>query len=227
MNELTKKAQENAYKLWGEHVSSGYLLYPNEYLTRYIYAHKNEFKKILDFGCGDGRHLEMMARAGIAELIGVDYNACVLKTAKKRCENLGVGCEVFQSDKELNLKELLKEKSVDCVVCWGITHLNAKEITSDFIKQFSGVLNENGEVFANWRTQKDSLYKNGIECEKNTFIIESKSHKGMLYYFPPLDEIKQIYKDARLEILSIDYEEFSTNNATIINSWHIIRARKI
>ncbi len=31
MNESVKQAQENAYKLWGEHVSTGYLLYPNEY----------------------------------------------------------------------------------------------------------------------------------------------------------------------------------------------------
>lgn len=30
MNENVKQTQENAYKLWEEHVSTGYLLYPNE-----------------------------------------------------------------------------------------------------------------------------------------------------------------------------------------------------
>lgn len=49
----------------------------------------------------------------------------------------------------------------------------------------------------------------------------------MLYYIPNLDDIKAIYKDARLEIISIDSEKFTTNNGKIINSWHIIEAKKI
>ncbi|EAJ5704960.1 class I SAM-dependent methyltransferase [Campylobacter fetus] len=82
MNESVKQAQENAYKLWGEHVSTGYLLYPNEYLTRYVFANRRSFKTVLDFGCGDGRHLEMMSKAKIPHIIGVDYNKSVLQIAK-------------------------------------------------------------------------------------------------------------------------------------------------
>ncbi|MCI7548969.1 MAG: class I SAM-dependent methyltransferase [Campylobacter sp.] len=106
MNEGIKQAQENAYKLWEEHVSSGYLLYPNEYLTRYIFANRRSFKTVLDFGCGDGRHLEMMSKAKIPNIIGVDYNKSVLQIAKNRCNENGVKCEVFQSGKILNLKKL-------------------------------------------------------------------------------------------------------------------------
>ena len=227
MNEGIKQAQENAYKLWEEHVSSGYLLYPNEYLTRYIFANRRSFKTVLDFGCGDGRHLEMMSKAKISHIIGVDYNKSVLQIAKNRCNENGVKCEVYQSGKILNLNEILGGKKVDCVVCWGITHINAKEITSNFIKQFTDILNEGGSVFANWRTRKDSLYKKGKEIDKDTFIIDEESHKGMLYYFPSLDEIENIYSSAGLKITSKDYEEFSTNNGNIINSWHIIEAKKV
>ena len=49
----------------------------------------------------------------------------------------------------------------------------------------------------------------------------------MLYCIPNLDDIKAIYKDAGLEILNIDGERFTTNNGKIINSWHIIEAKKI
>ncbi|WKW20497.1 class I SAM-dependent methyltransferase [Campylobacter fetus] len=197
MNESVKQAQENAYKLWGEHVSTGYLLYPNEYLTRYVFANRRSFKTVLDFGCGDGRHLEMMSKAKIPHIIGVDYNKSVLQIAKNRCnEN-------------------------------GITHLNAREITSNFIKQFASILNEGGSIFANWRTRKDSLYKRGKEIDGDTFIIDEESHKGMLYYFPNLDEIEKIYESVGLKITSKDYEEFSTNDGNIINSWHIIEAKKV
>jgi hypothetical protein len=94
-------------------------------------------------------------------------------------------------------------------------------------KQFASVLKPGGKVIATWRTQEDSLYGNGKEIEKDTFIIERQSHKGMLYYIPNLDDIKAIYKDAGLEILSIDGERFTTDNGSIINSWHIIEAKKI
>ena len=107
MNESVKQVQENAYKLWEEHVSTGYLLYPNEYLTRYIFVNRRSFKTVLDFGCVDGRHLEMMSKAKISHIIGVDYNKSVLQIAKNRCNKNGVKCEVFQSGKILNLKEAL------------------------------------------------------------------------------------------------------------------------
>lgn len=48
----------------------------------------------------------------------------------------------------------------------------------------------------------------------------------MLYYIPNLDDIKAIYKDARLEIISIDSEKFTNNNGKIINSLHIIESKK-
>ena len=71
------------------------------------------------------------------------------------------------------------------------------------------------------------MYKKGKEIDKDTFIIDEESHKGMLYYFPSLDEIENIYSSAGLKITSKDYEEFSTNNGNIINSWHVIEAKKV
>lgn len=49
----------------------------------------------------------------------------------------------------------------------------------------------------------------------------------MLYCIPNLDDIKAIYKDAGLEIISIDSERFTTDNGFVINPWHIIEAKKI
>lgn len=226
VNQKVKKAQENSYELWGKHVSSGMLLYPNETLTRYIYAHRREFKSVLDFGCGDGRHLEMMARAGIEHIIGVDYNRSVLDVAQQRCQKYNIKCDLYQNNQNQKLNELISDE-IDCVVCFGITLCNAHYVTSDMFKQFASVLKNGGKVFANWRAQDDSLYGNGKEIEKDTFIIERDSHKGMLYYIPNLDDIKAIYKDAELEIISIDSEKFTTGNGAIINSWLVIEAKKI
>ncbi|WP_086245635.1 class I SAM-dependent methyltransferase [Campylobacter devanensis] len=225
MDEIIK-AQERSYKLWEQHISNSMLLYPNEYLTRYIYANKRDFNSILDFGCGDGRHLEMIARAGLEHIIGVDYNRSALDIAQQRCQKYNIKCELYQNNQNKKLNELIKDE-LDCVVCWGITLINAYYAISDIFKQFAKILKPNGKVIANWRAQDDSLYGDGKEIAKDTFIIERDSHKGMLYYIPNLDDIKEIYKSANLEIISIDSERFTTDNGKIINSWHIIEAKKI
>ncbi|WP_086281999.1 class I SAM-dependent methyltransferase [Campylobacter devanensis] len=225
MDEIIK-AQERSYKLWEQHISNSMLLYPNEYLTRYIYANRRDFNSILDFGCGDGRHLEMIARAGLEHIIGVDYNRSALDIAQQRCQKYNIKCELYQNNQNKKLNELIKDE-LDCVVCWGITLINAYYAISDIFKQFAKILKPNGKVIANWRAQDDSLYGDGKEIAKDTFIIERDSHKGMLYYIPNLDDIKEIYRGANLEIISIDSERFTTDNGKIINSWHIIEAKKI
>ena len=224
MDEIIK-AQEHSYKLWEQHISNSMLLYPNEYLTRYIYANKRDFNSILDFGCGDGRHLEMIARAGIKDIIGVDYNSTAIEVAKNRCQKYSI--KLYQNNQNSNLKDLIQRDNLDCVVCWGITLTNAYYMTSEIFKQFTKILKPNGKVIANWRAQDDSLYGDGKEIAKDTFIIERDSHKGMLYYIPNLDDIKEIYRGANLEIISIDSERFTIDNGKIINSWHIIEAKKI
>lgn len=224
MNEIIK-AQEHSYKLWEQHISNSMLLYPNEYLTRYIYANKRDFNSILDFGCGDGRHLEMIARAGIKDIIGVDYNSTAIEIAKNRCQKYSI--KLYQNNQNSNLKDLIQRDNLDCVVCWGITLTNAYYMTSEIFKQFTKILKPNGKVIANWRAQDDSLYGDGKEIAKDTFVIERDSHKGLLYYIPNLDDIKEIYKSANLEIISIDSERFTIDNGKIINSWHIVEAKKI
>lgn len=224
MNEI-QKAQEHSYKLWEKHISNSMLLYPNEYLTRYIYANRSKFNSILDFGCGDGRHLEMIARAGIKDIIGVDYNSTAIEVAKNRCQKYSI--KLYQNNQNSNLKDLIQRDNLDCVVCWGITLTNAYYAISDIFKQFTKILKPNGKVIANWRAQDDSLYGDGKEIAKDTFVIERDSHKGLLYYIPNLDDIKEIYRGANLEIISIDSERFTTDNGKIINSWHIIEAKKI
>ena len=224
MDEIIK-AQEHSYKLWEQHISNSMLLYPNEYLTRYIYANKRDFNSILDFGCGDGRHLELIARAGIKDIIGVDYNSTAIEVAKNRCQKYSI--KLYQNNQNSNLKDLIQRDNLDCVVCWGITLTNAYYMTSEIFKQFTKILKPNGKVIANWRAQDDSLYGDGKEIAKDTFVIQRDSHKGLLYYIPNLDDIKEIYRGANLEIISIDSERFTIDNGKIINSWHIIEAKKI
>ena len=155
----------------------------------------------------------------------MDYNSTAIEVAKNRCQKYSI--KLYQNNQNSNLKDLIQRDNLDCVVCWGITLTNAYYMTSEIFKQFTKILKPNGKVIANWRAQDDSLYGDGKKIAKDTFVIQRDSHKGLLYYIPNLDDIKEIYKSANLEIISIDSERFTTDNGKIINSWHIIEAKKI
>jgi len=53
--------------LWQDLVKKGDLIYPNENVVRFIFA--NNFNSALDFGCGNGRHLEVFLRAKIKKIV--------------------------------------------------------------------------------------------------------------------------------------------------------------
>lgn len=227
MNNEIKVAQEAAYKAWEKHVSNQFMLYPNEYLTRFIYKHK--FNSMLDYGCGDGRHTQMIAISGAKEVIAVDISKQCVDMVSKRCENLSAVKTFWLDPKSLNsvstpphgLKFLIKQ-NVDCVVCFEVLHVNKKDTVTLMLNEFNSVLNEGGRLFTNWRTKDDSLYKSGEEISENLFMLKRKSRENMLdmlYYFPSLDEIKQMYREAGFEILSVDIEEFTTDNMQVKNSF--------
>ena len=75
-------------------------------------------------------------------------------------------------------------------------------------KEFKNILNDDGLIYINYRAQDDYLYKNGKEIEKNTFLSD-KHASGILYYFPSLDDIKDIFNEAGLEIICTDSYKFS------------------
>ena len=219
------EVQQNAYKIWGKHVSSDYMLYPNENLTRFIFKNRAKFNKILDFGCGDGRHLEMMANAGIKELYGIDMSKECLEIAKNRLNHYESKFTSHQNSSDEKLVQTIGS-GYDCVVSWGVMHLNTKNVALNLMKQFSEILNTGGTFFSNWQTQKDSLYKQGEFIENDTFLLNVKGYEGMIYHFPNLDELKKMYEEENFEILSIDTEEFSAQNGKILNSFYIIEAKK-
>ncbi|CUU89059.1 class I SAM-dependent methyltransferase [Campylobacter hyointestinalis] len=90
MKNSLKDYETNLAK-WEKLALKGDLIYPNEYVVRFIF--KNKFQSALDFGCATGRHLECLNRAGVKKIIGVDINQKPLEVAftrlNERVERVG------------------------------------------------------------------------------------------------------------------------------------------
>ena len=76
-------------------------------------------------------------------------------------------------------------------------------------------------------TTEGGLNLSSAELPSSIKAILEANIEVSLFIDPNLDDIKEIYRGANLEIISIDSERFTTDNGKIINSWHIIEAKKI
>lgn len=240
---MQEKSSENRnygdLKKWQELVLKGDLIYPHEAVARF--AAKFKPASAMDFGCGTGRHLACLAKAGAKKLIGVDINALPLaavalkfgaiKEAKEwengkklNLEN-GATLELFCND-DKNLSEILSDRKVDAVISWGVLHLYEPSAAAEILKEFANSLNENGRVFINLRTNADGLKIGAKQINQNIYETTRKGYEGLVYSFYSKADVNDIFKLAGLRIIALDKEEFTQNNGEIFNSFYIVEALK-
>lgn len=225
---------ERNKRKWEEEVTKTKLFYPDESVVRYIASRKGKSadgarKTILDFGCGAGRHSIAMLRMGY-EVIGVDYNEKSLEVTKERVaqleEELNTKLE-FKGISNLNSDIPIKNETVDTIVAWGSMFYNERAKIKELLKEMYRVLKENGELFADFRTQRDYLYGCGEEIEKDFYQLdESSGRPGYIYLFLPLEEWKEIFKECGFEVINVETFEFTQDNGKNLNSWYHITAKK-
>jgi 2-polyprenyl-3-methyl-5-hydroxy-6-metoxy-1,4-benzoquinol methylase len=103
--------------------------------------------RILDMGCGTGRHAVELARRGM-RVTGVDISAGMLAEARKEAQRAGVEVEWLQADATRFEAEIL----YDAVIClceggFGLVELNENPIVHDLaiLRNLYGALRPNGK----------------------------------------------------------------------------------
>lgn len=172
-------------------------------LESYYYAttwQNNNFKKILDLGCGLGRHAIMFAQKGF------DVYACDLSEyainhlnewAKK--ENVLVNTQICDM---LNLP--YEDSTFDALFAY---HVISHTTTNDFLKvicEIKRVLKNEGEAFLTLCSKETWSFKDAgyPRIDENTVIkIEDGPENNIPHFYVDLDDINKLFLD--FNILSI------------------------
>ena len=169
---------------------------PNNQLIKAIPEfNKNKVKRILDHGCGTGRHYFLMKSKGF-DVYGCDNSKSALKFIK-------------QIDSKARLQKCdmsklpYKPSFFDGVISVAvIQHAKIKKI-KDTIKEIYRVLKKKGLLFLIIMSNKDPSYKTGKEIEKNTRInIDQIDGKIPHHFFDKRELINLCYN---FEILSLKH----------------------
>jgi len=169
---------DEIYK-WNK-MEQNYLVYPDEEVVRILKKEfiPNNVKKVLDIGCGSGRHSLAMLKEGL-EVYAIDSSSTSLSIAKKLCD----GC-----NKKIFLKEgsvtaiPYAEDSFDGVLCWGILHYLSPDEVQKALKEIHRILKPRGYFALTLRSSADSEAQNK-DRDQEMIISSARESKGLHFKY--------------------------------------------
>lgn len=190
--------------------------YPNEgiikFAARYlqrrvglgVYDTKRKISRILDAGCGNGRHLLFFAEQGY-EVYGMDISKEAIEIA-----------EAWLAEKNLkaNLKVGGLEKLpygdafFDAVVSFEVLDHLLFPAAKKAIEEMKRVLLPGGYLFVSLRSVESSECGRGKKISKNTYTLEEGYEKGLIQHYFDLGEIKELLEGFRIFDLELCEQKF-------------------
>lgn len=169
------------------------------------------FHKILDFGCGLGRHSIFFARNGF-DVSAFDLSLDGVKHLQKWAnnENLNISTEVADM-----LKLPYSDDSFDCVFAYHvISHTDTKGMEI-IIKELKRILKKDGEFYLTLCSKETWSYKEAgyPKIDENTVVkTEDGPEKGIPHFYVTLDDVLTLFKDfSILRIRHVDDCYFDGN----------------
>lgn len=224
-------------RLWRElHKSSRHRTkYPVENVVRFIFKNfkRDRSEKILDLGCGAGRHVIFMANENIIPYgldfsqEGVEYTQNVLKEMdmEEYAENIQVG----------SVTDIpFEEGMFDGLLCIGVLcYMGIHDIRSA-ASEIHRVLRDGGKAMILVRSIRDYRCQSPDSIpteEKNTFIIEendtgksANKETGMLMHFCEREELEQFF--SRFHNVVIDRVTVTHENESYADDDYLITCVK-
>ncbi len=135
-------------------------------------------KRILDIGCGTGRHSIELAKRGY-QIVGVDLSASQLKRAKEKANKAGVKVDYMQKDaRKLDFKN---EFNVVILICEGAFALmETDEMNFQILQGARNALKKNGKfifttlnaLFPLYHSLKDFLNQNSGDATTDELTFD-------------------------------------------------------
>ena len=188
--------------------------YPNEDIIRFCasliqkrltldnYEIKRKVEKVLDLGCGNGRHAMYFAQQGI-KASGIDISRQAIAWAREWAESERLEVD-FQVGDITNLP--YEDATFDAVVTHGVLDHVPMTIATKAVNEVRRVLKPHGLFYLDLRSVEDYEFGVGDEVATNEFILADGYEKGLVQHFFSEPEIGTLV-DGQFRIIYSEIHE--------------------
>ncbi len=151
---------------------------------------QHNVRRILDLGCGDGRHLVHFARRGY-EMFGLDYAPTAIRLAEEWLEREGLSAELIDCDMSA---VPWPEDFFDAVLCVQVINHHCIKGIRRTISEIYRVLRAGGWLFLAVGTRRPSnpaARGMCVEVEPNTYVRLEGHEKGVPHHHFDMQEMKE------------------------------------
>lgn len=162
-------------------------------------------KKVLDLGCGAGRHTAYLAKEGF-DVYATDISERGLKMTESSLEEEGLSAKLQLHDmlKKFPFDDNFFDGLISIQVIHHATHKQIKKI----IKEMARVLKSGSLVFVSVAGEREYTPKVGgwkmKKIDKHTYIPLTGLEKGLVHHFFNEEELKEYFSDFDVEKVYID-----------------------
>ncbi len=168
-------------------------------------------RRILDLGCGTGRHLLFLLKRGF-EVYGLDGSPNGLEIAKNWITEENLSSELVCQ--KIEYKFHYKESFFDAVISIQVIHHNLMKDIIFTVKEIERILKPEGFIFLTFPLLQGFYIKKQKmkKVETRTYIPLTGQEKGLPHHFFTVAEIKRSFSAFDLSEIYID----ETNHRAIL-----------
>jgi ubiquinone/menaquinone biosynthesis C-methylase UbiE len=179
---------------------------------------KEKKMRVLDLGCGAGRHQVYMAKQGF-EAHGIDFSETGLSLTRERLREQKL--EVCLAKCDMKMLPYIRSCFDAVINLHTIYHQKVRGI-QETISEIHRILKGKGFLLMNFLSKRTYSYKKGTKVEKDTFVEQEGIEKGVLHHFTDKEEIERLFEN--FEIIDLKLREKEVEGK--LRSRWIVIARK-
>jgi len=174
-------------------------------------------KRVLDLGCGAGRHTAYLAREGF-EVYALDISPEGVEHTAKRLSEEGLQANLLQAD----IAALpYPDNFFDCIVSVSVLHHNTTVNIRIAMEEIKRTLRPGGLLFTTECAKGDYQEGRGEQIERDTYLApEDADQPGIPHHFFSKEEIRALLYGFRVIELERDEQEFINGSGCHVLSIH-------
>jgi len=177
---------------------------PDKTVTQFIkFLRKRRAKRVLDLGCGAGRHVVYLTKQGF-ETYGIDVSKTGLRKTRYRLRKEKLYATLIQCDMET---VPCIGRYFDAIISLFSIYHNTQQGIKDAIAETHRTLRRGGTILLNFQSKRSGKYGKGTKIEEDTFLQEDGPERGITHHFVDEAEIRELLKRFKVLLLQLEEQE--------------------